>query len=170
MEQATCRGDGSLVASLGIPVPEHLVLHTTHLADHLGQVSASPCGAGLTPEGRHGCTPHPRAPPPSLMPSLLQWPCQSPIGFRRWTCTLSACRAAAGSPAWSPSPRRCWVLATARARRASASSDPHWHSCPGPSLGLGSHRTPPGLFPAQHSEVRKQSPVRRESVTCLLRA
>ena len=116
VEQAACRGDGSLVASLGIPVPERLVLHTTHLTDHLGQASASPCGAGLTPEGRHSCTPHPRAPPPSLMPSLLQWPCQSPTGFRRWMCTLSACRAAAGSPAWSPSPRRCWMLATARAR------------------------------------------------------
>ncbi|XP_044791631.1 polyserase-2-like [Bubalus bubalis] len=49
-------------------------------------------------------------------------------------------------------------------QRASASSDPHWHSCPGPSLGLGSHRTPPGLFPAQHSEGDSGGPL-----VCLLR-
>ena len=168
VEQAECMGDGSLAASctsLSPSASSHLQL-TSLLTwvRHLPQRA----GRGSPPRGAR---PHsPRAPPPSLTPSLLQWPCRSPqaTGGGRAHCQPAELPQALPPRAHRQGDAVCWPLPGPEGLlRGQAAC---WCSCPSPPRGPGSHWTPPGPFPAKHSGVRKQSPVHRESVTHLFRA
>lgn len=118
-----------------------------------------PLGSGI-------CLTRGRAPPPSLMPL----PCSGPAGAPQASGGGCAhCQPAELPQALLPGAHHqgdagCWPL---QAWKGFCKLRPPLALLPWSSTGPGSHRTPPGLFPAQHSEVRKQSPIHRESVTCL---
>lgn len=133
-----------------------------HLPHRVGR--GSPPRAGTAALPIHG-----RAPPPSLMPL----PFSGPAGAPQASGGGCAHRQPAELPqallpgAHHQGDAGCWPL---QGWKGFCKLRPSLALLPWSSTGPGSHRTPPGLFPAQHSEVRKQSPIHRESVTCLLHA